>query len=458
MRQASRLDPAHVLMLGAALAEGTFGATFFGYGPLYMRETLGWAHLSRITLTTGLASLVTFVMAAAWGRQGDRTGRPLALVASGLGLAASLMLALSLTRGSGPFMAEAVATAAALAAVPGLAPAWQTLRHPDRPAQAVAGFYRARTAGWFVGSIVISVCVREFSIAVLPHVLQAVAAGSGLIAAGLWIVQARPAASRRSRPPLDAATPGVGAPTASLARAGFTAEPQLPAASPATELVPSEDAAFRPERSFPHAAGQGRAWRNPAVLSVALYVLFVACASEAFFALLGPYLTEYLHGSTDDVGLTLGGSSLLGMAVLGPIGRLADRYGPHRVLRAAALGYVIMFSLSILVRDPLATAIIYTLPMYPLATAGATGWLAYRTPPSVRGEAVGICEGTAALAGALGALASGAVADALGLAWVPAASLVSASVGLAIAWFLVGPSEATGSAAPREMPRPAAGR
>jgi len=167
---------------------------------------------------------------------------------------------------------------------------------------------------------------------------------------------------------------------------------------------------------------------------LAAVILLTVTGNEAFFAVLGPYLTEYLAGSLEYIGISMGVASFLGIVVVGPLGRLADRWGAERVLLLGCLGYAAMYGLMVLWRDPLATLVLFGLPVFPFMSTGATGTLARRTPARRRGEAIGVYEGTSALAGAVGSVLGGTVADAAGLASVPVMSFLLALGGLLVAW------------------------
>src|SRR5690606_41833813 len=54
------------------------------------------------------------------------------------------------------------------------------------------------------------------------------------------------------------------------------------------------------------------------------------------------------------------------IVVVGPLGRLADRWGAERVLLLGCLGYAAMYGLMVLWRDPLATLVLCGLPVFPL--------------------------------------------------------------------------------------------
>src|SRR5690606_12023715 len=110
-------------------------------------------------------------------------------------------------------------------------------------------------------------------------------------------------------------------------------------------------------------------------------VLLTTTGNEAFFAVVGPYLTEYLAGPPEYVGISIGVASFLGIVIMGPVGRATDRWGAERVLLAGCLIYAAMYALMALWRDALATVVLFGLPVFPFMSLGATGTLSRRTPP-----------------------------------------------------------------------------
>lgn len=432
----------------AAAVEGTAGVAVYAYGPVFMRQALGEPRLAVITLALALASLATFVMAGRWGRWGDLTGRPARLVAAGLTGGAGALALLPVVPSSPAFAALMVATTAFLAAVMPLSVAWLTLRHPDRPGEAAARLYRARSVGWAAGSFGSGWLAEAAGMAGV-RLSFLLCAGLALLAA---VVVGLVAAGPRTPPALAASAAALdpaGTARAASRSGRFTrgrTQPDGPeeAGPPNLHNLPDPPASTAtpapgPAVPLPSPASPGGVegrpiWRYPAVVAIAAAVLFTASGNEAFFAVFGPYLTEYLDGSSGQVGWALGLASTLGILIMAPVGRLADRWGPRRVFTLGIAGYVAMYALITAFRTPLATVAAFALPLYPLTATGATGVISRTIPPARRGEGVGIYEGSAALAASLGSVAGGLVADLAGLASVPVVSLALAGVGALVAW------------------------
>ena len=410
----------------AAAAEGVAGVAVYAYGPVFMRQALGEPRLVVVTLALALASLATFLLAGRWGRWGDRTGRPERLVAAGLGGAALALAALPTARSSALFAGLMVTTTAFLAAVVPLSVAWLTLRHPDRPGEAAAVLYRARSVGWAAGSFGSGWLAEHGGVAGIQasFLLSAVLALLAAVAVVATVGRTTAGATMAGGVPRVSAPGGTPHPggEAQGERGGFDAEADR-AGFPVTVPAP-----------LPGGASGVPIWRYPAVVAIAAAVLCTAAGNEAFFAVFGAYLTEFLHGSNGQVGWALGLASVLGIIIMAPVGRLADRWGPERVFTAGMAGYVVMYGLIASLRTPLATVVAFALPLYPLTATGATGVISRTIPPARRGEGVGIYEGSAALAASLGSVAGGLVADLAGLPRVPQVSWALAVAGTLVAW------------------------
>jgi len=427
-------------------AEGAASAAVLGYGPLYMRQVLGEPRLSVTTLMLAIAALVWFLAAAGWGRLGDRVRQPLALAGWTLLLSGLVQAALPVAATSAAFIMIVVVWSCLLAAIAPLSVSWLTVRDPDHPAEEAAAFYRMRSVGWTIGSMGTSLLVGLLDLAGITWAFQAGGAMSvALAAAVLAILRDRtetgPPRAAGHNPPAGAA-------------AGVQAEPSgWP--GPGPEQTDSGAAAAGPDPVPGRAPGlAGPIWRFHAVATLTAIILLTTTGNEAFFAVLGPYLTEYLAGSLEHIGLSMGVASLLGIIITGPLGRLADRWGAERVLVTGCLGYVAMYGLVVLWRHPVATVVLYGLPLFPFMSAGATGTLSRRTPAARRAEAIGVYEGTSALAAAVGSVLGGFVADAAGLPWVPVISLALAVGGCVVAWARLRPGVVPPRARLTEAPLP----
>ncbi len=386
-------------LLAAAMAEGAGHVTVYVYGPLFLRQVLGESRFTIVALSMGLSALATFIMANVWGRWGDRKGLSLGLVAAGMSGAVVTLAAMPLMTQSWLFILLAIFSCAALAVVAPLGVAWATAAELKRQGREIARFYRFRSAGWALGSFGCSFLLRDSAGAELGVVFQFSAAL--VLAASLWLFLGGLA---QNRVPARALAPADDRPAAS--------------GSSGVDVPETSDSI----------------WRQPIVTAMALMVLLSLGGNEAFVSLLGPYFTEHLHGPAAWIGLGLGVASVVGVLATGIVGRLVDRRGPVWVLMIGVTGYIAVYGLMAAFRHPVVAIVLFAVPLYPFIATGVTGTLARQTPLSRRGEAMGVFEGSAALASTIGSLTGGVVVDALGLAALPVWSFLLATAGLAVAW------------------------
>jgi predicted MFS family arabinose efflux permease len=387
-------------ILLASVAEGIVLSLLYSYGPLYLWQVLAAPSLTQAALSVGLASFAAFVMAGVWGRWGDRFGRTALMISIGMGLSAGSLLALSLVRNVNLFLVLAVLTVAGIAASAPLGVAWLTLKAPDHPGVAAARYYRARTLGWTLGSYAASYVIQRTNMQGLTLIFQ-VSACMCLFVTILLLAMATRQESRQ--------------PTSRLATKQRWVESNITDAS-TSSVAPTA------------------VWRRPFVLAIIASVVLSYGGNEAFMALMGPYLTDYLQGSAVWVGYAVGTASFLGIFVIGFIGRLADRRGPGTVFALGTYGYTLLFLLMTLFRYPSITLILFTIPLYPTISTGVTGMMVRYIPVTQRGEAIGVYEGAASLATSLGSMAGGVVADAFGLWITPVFALALSGMGALVAW------------------------
>lgn len=405
----------------AAIADGVTSVAFYGYGPLYLRQVLHEQHLLVVALVNTLAALATFIAAGIWGRLSDRTGKPLPLMATGLfGMALALLLIPFMPSSTG-FLLMGLLLFTMLAAVSPLGVAWSTTLAPDHPSEQAALFYRMRSAGWAVGSFGCSALVHYLD---SGGITVAFRLGTALTAlAGISLLLYVTGEKRRLRKKEERVGPDQPDSSATLDSSAASD----PSASP------------RPQSTASNFEGlsAGLVWRLPIVAAIAGAVLFAMGGNEAFFSLLGPYLTEELRVPSSWVGLTLGTASVLNIAITRLAGRFADRHGPTLVFLIGTWSYTIIFAAMIIFGNPFLTMILYALPISALISTGASGALSTFVPAHQRAEAIGAFEGSVALSMATGSLLSGWVVDQLGLHFLPAITFAITVPGALIAWFAV---------------------
>lgn len=375
-------------MLVACMTEGIAWAVLHGYGPLYLRQALGEAHLSMVALCTGLMSLTTCIMTNVWGRWADRGTSTFGLIQACLTGAAAIALLLAWVNHSLLYVVSCMAISACLAVVAPLALAWATALNPEQPGRQVSRFYRTRAIGSTLGSFGGSLFVGLMGIEGFVLALRATAA--------LFLIAVL--ALRLTRPAYTdpRATRGHGLPI-----------PQQP-------------------------IGADSLWHSPLVAAMAVAVFFSFGSNETFFSLVGPYYTEYLAGSAADLGVALGVAGIVGLLASGPAGRLVDWRGPRNVFILGTISYIGVYGLLCVFHNPLAVLILFAVPVYPLIAIGATGLLNQHVPLGQRAEAMATFEGSAALALAGGSLFAGLGTDHFGLAALPFVALMLALIGATI--------------------------
>jgi DHA1 family multidrug resistance protein-like MFS transporter len=187
------------------------------------------------------------------------------------------------------------------------------------------------------------------------------------------------------------------------------------------------------------------AWeRNQYVMTAVVFVVFTG------FAFVLPFLPLFVRElgvvSKEEAVLwagTLIGVSPLVAGLLAPVwGRLADRHGQKRMALRALLSYVALLALSALVRDVyqlLACRVGIGLfgGIGPLGLAMATSL----APREQTGRAVGLIQAAQILAAAVGPLAGGYLADAIGVrrTFLVTSALCGLAVYLVVAYYEEGP-------------------
>lgn len=193
--------------------------------------------------------------------------------------------------------------------------------------------------------------------------------------------------------------------------------------------------------------------RNQYVMTATVFVVFTG------FAFVLPFLPLYVRqlGVRGDEAVALWAGILIGVApllagALAPVwGRLADRHGQKRMVVRALVAYVILLALSAAVTNVgqlLALRIGVGLfgGIGPLGLAMATSLV----PRDQTGRAVGMVQAAQILSAAVGPLAGGFLADAVGIRWtfLATSALCAGALVLVALYYEESPPPAT-----REAPR-----
>src|SRR3954471_3569958 len=157
----------------------------------------------------------------------------------------------------------------------------------------------------------------------------------------------------------------------------------------------------------------------PFVRRLTLLVSLIVMLDLAMWAAILPLLPEYadrLHLSKLESGLLLASFSFSIVALWGPVGHLADRFGERRFTVAGSL--IMAVSTAAIGLDPeyhlLLTARFFQGLASAIAWSAALAWLSSRAPVEVRGRAISIANSAATGGMVAGPVIGGTVAGAFG--------------------------------------------
>ncbi len=379
-----------VLIRAAALLEGLSLTLIQGFLPLYVRQSLGESHFLIVGAVVAVPALGTFVASNFWGGLSDVSGRLKLFILVGL-LGYVLALAGYPVFRNDVLLLGWAGIASLLYGT--LAPSlktYVTLSRPDRREHALAYLLMSQSVGWLLGSLGGSrLLEREL--------------GTGFRTA-LWCAAAL----------LLAHTILVG-----LLLRDFRRPP-----------------ASRPDRGWLQGVIQDLAslYENPRLLRVCVLIFFLVAGNYITWGFFSVFFVERLHASTRTLGLALGVSSLLGIALMPAVGPLVRRFGGQRVLAFGTTLYIVMYLGMALSRSPIAAATLFAMPLYGMVNVSASTLAAQYSTTAQRGGGLGVLNGTYALATVVGPLVGGILADHSGLGAIPWTSLLFTLVASAIAW------------------------
>lgn len=193
--------------------------------------------------------------------------------------------------------------------------------------------------------------------------------------------------------------------------------------------------------------------RNQYVMTATVFVVFTG------FAFVLPFLPLYVRelGVRGDEAVALWAGVLIGVApllagILAPVwGRLADRHGQKRMAIRALVSYVVLLALSALVTNvgqllALRMGVGLFGGIGPLGLAMATSL----APREQTGRAVGMIQAAQILSAAVGPMAGGFLADAVGIRWtfVATSALCAGALVLVALYYEEPPRPAASEARP----------
>lgn len=158
------------------------------------------------------------------------------------------------------------------------------------------------------------------------------------------------------------------------------------------------------------------------VLTMAAVLSAITCGSMIFLAWYTPYLTEFLGGSKELLGNSLGLGTFVAAVTFPVFGLLSDRFGRKPLILASTIGYVALYGSFIFIRDPQLLAMLYALPLYPAVRVALNAFLADLTTNSSRGGGLGVLEGAQAISSAVAPVLGGLVIWKFGYGALPVAA------------------------------------
>lgn len=381
------------LVWAAAFLEGLSLTLVQGYLPLYVRQSLGVTHFLAVGAVVAIPALGTFIASNFWGGLSDVSGRLKPFVLVGLlGYVAALSVYPFLRGIGGILLWSGLASLFYGTLAPSLK-TYVTLARPERREHALAYLLMSQSTGWFAGSVAGS---RLLEGAIGPGFRTALWVTAALLGAHAALVafllrdQRREPVERRSRGWMA----GVAQDLASL-------------------------------------------YENPRLLQVCVLIFFLVAGNYITWGFFSVFFVEHLHASMRTLGIALGTSSLLGIALMPAVGPLVRRFGGQRVLALATTLYLVMYLGMAVTRNPIAIAALFAMPLFGMVNVSANTLAASYSGQAQRGGGLGVLNGTYALATIVGPLIGGWLADRSGLGAIPWTSLAFAAVATAIAWSTV---------------------
>ncbi len=340
------MKTAWVGLLAASGLEAFFLLVMAGYAPLYVVEHL---HGSYLVASQSVAwpYLATFLGSNWWGAQSRRLGQS-RLVLIGLGGYFGLGLVALLARTpwtlvAGLGLMTGLSSALAPAAMAAMTRAGGAMGHR------LALRVRWQSVGWMV---------------------------SGLSAGYLYGLG-------RYGWPLTLALAGT---LALLLAAVLAAKRERGDGAPAEALPPDSPSTWR---SF------------LPLLVVVVPVFLVTAGNEGFFASFALYL-RLIRLPVAWVGWSAAISTALGAITVGWVGRFADRTSGRVVLGYVLAGYALMYGVMALSHSPIVAVLAFSLPLYPFLMVGSQRAAAERMAAHHHGATMGLVNGLAGLATAVG--------------------------------------------------------
>lgn len=191
----------------------------------------------------------------------------------------------------------------------------------------------------------------------------------------------------------------------------------------------------------PHPPSQAGTWRSlMPLLVVVVPVFLVTAGNEGFFASFSLYL-RFIRLPVAWVGWSAAISTAVGGISVGWVGRFADRTGGRTVLGYVLVGYALVYGAIAVSHSPAVAVLAFSLPLYPFLMVGSQRAAAERVALHHHGAAMGVVNGLAGLATAVGISIMGLGDTRFGPAFEPwgAAILALLAIAALLLFAVLGP-------------------
>jgi len=382
------------LILLSAFLEGIALTLIQGYLPLYVRESLGETHFVTVGMVIVVPAIGTMIASNFWGGLSDVSGKLKPMILVGIaGFAVALFGIPLFTRGTSVLLYVGTASLFYGCQAP-LLKAYATLHRPERPQNAIAYVLMAQSTGWLIGAFEAG---RLMESGIGKGLKLALWFAAGLLAAHfiltLLFLRDKP------RPP-----------AAPRARVGWFA-------GVLQDLV--------------------ALYENPRLLRLCIVAFLLYAGNFVVWGFFTIYFVEHLGASVHMLRYTLAASAVCGIVAYIFVGPLVRRFGARATLAVGIACYGGMYLGLGTMQSPLATAIIFAIPLFGLTTVSTNTLATEYSSESQRSGGLGVLNGTIALSTMAGPLLAGALADRFGLRVIPWVGFVFLAAALPIMIWIV---------------------
>ena len=379
------------LVLVAAFLEGAALTLIQGFLPLYVRGSLGETRLVTVGLLVAIPSLGTVIASNFWGGLSDVTGRLKPMIVVGLLGYAAAMAGIPPLRQSFGVLAYVGLCSLFYGTLAPSIKATVTLARPDRKEHAIAYVIMAQSVGWLAGSFSAG-SLLEGGIASGIHRIMWTMGALFVVQAVAVVVGLRD----QRRPP-----------------------------APARERTGRLEGVLADLEAL---------YENPRLLRLCVLVFFFVSANYIVWGFFTVFMTEHIGAGMRVLRNTLVLSSVTGIVFMPFVGPLVRRFGGRLLLAVGVTLYLIMYVGMGLIRDPVALAFFFAMPLYGLVNVSANTLATEYALATQRGGGLGVLNGAYAIGSIAGPVSGGLLADRFGLGIIPWAALGFMLIATPIAW------------------------